>query len=92
MTLQTVPEVVIMAFPLFLLSIRLLASEAQRYQPLFADFLPIESEESPKPQHRPHFRQYRYPYHVYHGYHGYPQERQFSVVQRQEEEERVKVD
>merc|ERR1712203_130705 len=32
---------VIMTFPLFLLSIRLLASEAQRYEPIFADILPL---------------------------------------------------
>ena len=36
---------VIMTFPLFLLSIRLLASEAQRYEPIFADILPLSRSE-----------------------------------------------
>merc|ERR1712203_987530 len=48
---------VIITFPLFLLSIRLLASEARRYEPIFADILPLSR--SDRQMASPSDRQFR---------------------------------
>ena len=72
-----------MTFPLFLLTLRLInsyqplfASEAQKYQPLFADFLPIARSET-QPKYKPSANYNHYP--------NLPNERQFRVLPNQKE-------